>query len=30
MTGNRKVLKEISARNGVEMDILQTMYVKEV
>ena len=30
MTGNGKVVKEISARNGVEMDILQTMYVKEV
>ena len=30
MTGNRKVLKEISARNGAEMDILQTMCVKEV
>ena len=29
-TSNGKVLKEISARNGVEMDILQTMYVKEV
>ena len=30
MTGNRKVLKEISAMNGAEMDILQTMCVKEV
>ena len=30
MTGNGKVVKEISARNGAEMDILQTMCVKEV
>ncbi|KAM7453977.1 hypothetical protein BLSTO_05271 [Blastocystis sp. subtype 1] len=28
--GNGKVVKEISARNGAEMDILQTMCVKEV
>ena len=30
MTGNGKVVKEISARNGGEMDILQTMCVKEL
>ena len=30
MAGNGKVLKEISAPNGAEMDILQTMCVKEV
>ena len=24
------MVKEISARNGAEMDILQTMYVKEL
>ena len=28
--GNGKVVKEISAPNGAEMDILQTMCVKEV
>ena len=30
MASNGKVVKEISARNGAEMDILQTMCVKEV
>ena len=30
MTGNVKVVKAISAMNGAEMDILQTMCVKEV
>ena len=30
MAGNEKVVKEISAMNGAEMNILQTMCVKEV
>ena len=30
MADNENVLKETSALNGVEMDILQTMCVKEV
>ena len=30
MASNGKVLKEISWPNGVEMDILQTMCVKEL